>query len=867
MNRRLPSIPSRWTRRTLIALAIVVVLVAAAWASLRAFLPPDRVKALLSARLSAALKRDLRVGRASVTLFPPVRVRIGDVALAQPEGFARGPMLELDGLDLDLDAFALLARKLEVRRLVLRQPRIYWITQPDGRSSIDDLLRPQPARRGTALTMDLRELRVVDGRVVMDDLRSGKRATFHWDQQLRLRVGRKRIASEGDARIWGYAFGPTTVVNFDRLDAGLADLELKLRHRGHFDRGTRKLTLERGELALGKATLSVAGTVDSLGREARAALHVTGRRIDLGALLGALSKADVAVLRGVRGDGEMDMDLRLTGPVSWKRLPAMTGAGRIRHGSLRYPGAPAEITDLETALRFHPDQVEMIDLRARAGGQPLRVQGRIYRFADPLLDAVIRGTLDLGAVGPLLAGKEARMAGRAGVDARASGRLRDPGAMALSGSLWVREAQVESKRLPRRLEHLNGTFSLSGTRARVSGLSFAAGKSSLQFDATVDRPLALLAQPGPGQAAGASPIAPAQVDFSLRSPNLDLADLAPSGGGPMPVFRARGAGTVAIGRFKNGKLEARDVRADLSLAPDLVEVTRYSLKAYGGGASGTARFESRAPARPAYRVTAQVESMQADALLSAWTPAHELLSGVLSGNAELRGEGTRPAQIRGTLTGDGAARVAAGRLAAAQPLEELARITGLPELRETSFRDLQASFHVEHGRVVTDPVTIFRPSGDWRMAGAIGFDGSLDYAVSITLPAEVASRLPHTAAAIAAGALRDPEGRLLLDLRITGTVSSPKVRWDPRAMRARLTGKVTDVLAEQRKRLEQEAQTTLLHAITGDSSRHPLENAGRAMRDSLKKLGENLFKGLIPGKTQEPAKSVPADTAKRDTTP
>ena len=60
--------------------------------------------------------------------------------------------------------------------------------------------------------------------------------------------------------------------------------------------------------------------------------------------------------------------------------------------------------------------------------------------------------------------------------------------------------------------------------------------------------------------------------------------------------------------------------------------------------------------------------------------------------------------------------------------------------------------------------------------------------------------------ALAAGALSDPQGRILLDLRVTGTATAPQVAWDGGAMRDRLAGKASQALEAQRARLESEAR-------------------------------------------------------------
>ena len=59
-----------------VALAVVAVVLAAAWISLAVLLPHDRVLALVRGQLVRSLRREARLADVSVRLWPPARIRI-----------------------------------------------------------------------------------------------------------------------------------------------------------------------------------------------------------------------------------------------------------------------------------------------------------------------------------------------------------------------------------------------------------------------------------------------------------------------------------------------------------------------------------------------------------------------------------------------------------------------------------------------------------------------------------------------------------------------------------------------------------------------------------------------------------------------
>ena len=523
-------------------------------------------------------------------------------------------------------------------------------------------------------------------------------------------------------------------------------------------------------------------------------------------------------------------------------LPALAGVLAVKDATFRYAGAGAEVSGLSLTANFRPDTLLVPDLRATVSGQPVTARLVVSRFADPLVEFIVRGNVDLAAVAPMFAPAGTQLAGRAAVNLSGRGRAKDPGAMAISGTADLSDVSVEGAGLPKKVEQVSGRVEFSPARAAIHQLSAHAGQSSYTLDATVERPLALMAAPGKA--------APADVEFSFRSPYLDLAELLPTTPGAPFLPNANGSGRVVIDRLKQGKLDVTAVTADLKLEPASLEAWRFALQGYGGTVSGNARFDLRDTRRPAYTVKAVVDQVKADAILGAWTPMKDLLAGTLSTKLDFSGAGQTPQDLKQTLTLVGLAALTDGRLGPGPALEALAEFVKVPRLKQLDFAKLELPMRIEHGRVVTDPVTLSGPAGDWRLAGAAGFDGALDYAVSVTLPPAAAEAL-GARSALAAGALADPQGRLLLDLHVSGPARSPRISWDTNAMRARLAGRASEALAEQRAKLEadakQAARQALLEKLGGprDSTAAHTTLAPDAARDSIRAAAKNLFKNFF----------------------
>jgi hypothetical protein len=250
-----------------------------------------------------------------------------------------------------------------------------------------------------------------------------------------------------------------------------------------------------------------------------------------------------------------------------------------------------------------------------------------------------------------------------------------------------------------------------------------------------------------------------------------------------------------------------------------------------------------------FALNAAVNNVDADDILSVWTAANGLIHGTLNSNIELSGDGMTANDLARSLTAVGLAGIANGTFGPGPTLEKIAAFTSIPQFKELRVRDGTFPFAVEQGRVSFREVRFDGPTGDWRVAGSVGFDGTLDYAVSTTLPADLVNQL-GSAGAIAAGALKDPNGQLLIDLRVTGPAKSPKVSWDKSAMLDRLMGRNSQALREKGAQLGVEALQALgaRGGGTPDSSLADYQARLKAMADSLKKLkGKDILKNLFGG--------------------
>src|SRR5262249_6953283 len=76
----------------------------------------------------------------------------------------------------------------------------------------------------------------------------------------------------------------------------------------------------------------------------------------------------------------------------------------------------------------------------------------------------------------------------------------------------------------------------------------------------------------------------------------------------------------------------------------------------------------------------------------------------------------------------------------------------------------------------TRDLTVESGPASWLADGSVGFDGSLDYAITLTLSKELTAN--YVKRAPLAGMFMTPDQRLIFDFRVNGAARDPRVSLD-----------------------------------------------------------------------------------------
>jgi uncharacterized protein involved in outer membrane biogenesis len=117
-------------RRTTV-LVVAAILLAAMLFAVPALINVDRYRGQVISYLQQKTGKQIEIGRLALTFFP-LSIQVDGFGVKNPSLFPRGYVVQVARIDAGLDAAALLHRQVVIKSLVLENPVIHLISDPDG---------------------------------------------------------------------------------------------------------------------------------------------------------------------------------------------------------------------------------------------------------------------------------------------------------------------------------------------------------------------------------------------------------------------------------------------------------------------------------------------------------------------------------------------------------------------------------------------------------------------------------------------------------------------------------------------------------------------------------------------------------------
>ena len=816
----------------LIVLAVPVGLILVGAIFLKVYFTSDRLKALVIPRVEEATERKVTVGDISLSIFPHLAVSLEHLTISAPKGvrFSREEFLSLDQLVLDVNILALLNNRLEVNEIILKHPSLYLEVNPDGVANYAPPVtaekpaagkKPEAAEQSTGALL-LSNFEIINGEVEYVDRKADRRILVkEYDQRMKadVRNGGAEVFFESESSAGGLSYG-------SQKSFLISNLPLVTFQRLRYDQRTDELSLDSISIGMREITLVLKGTVDHAQARPFLNLSLRSTKADVAQLLSLVPKEYMTKAEGVTSSGKFQFSMTIRGEVGDSVQPDVKGTFTVSDGSVRYAGFPKSITNITLAGMFErppeivgkkktPGNFSIEKFSAMLGTSTMGGKLSVVDFDDPVLTAGFNGELQLGEVKeyyPLEKGTE--LSGSIRANFSLGGRAKVPSSIKADGTLEFRNVTTRTASSPKPLQNLNGIITFNNQLIDAKKLSMNVGESDLALAFTMRNYLALVSDDA--SSAGKPSMLATLTSKRLRTADLMSEESPPAEGKKQERGKKAQAAllpnmdvdaNVSIDKLETEKFDFTNARGSVKIREGVITLQNFSVNAFQGNIVTRGVLDLRRMERRPFDLNLEVIGVEAHTMLPKFTSFGNNLFGKFSMNTSVKGDLDDTLGLNTkTLNGRGTVQIFDGKLVGYPMTIKLADVTGISELREVQFKDWSNAFTIADGRIHVKDLKIVAANTDFVLNGSQGFDGSLDYKMLVRLPGSVSGRLSIGGlGGEVINFLKDKEGRINLNFKVSGTASDPAYALDTEEAKQKAKQALEEKARQEAERLKQEA--------------------------------------------------------------
>ncbi len=762
-------------------LAVLVVLILVGYAAITVLLPEEKIVEMIIPRLEEALNREVTVGDVSVSIWGGLGMRMSDLRVINPERFAADDLAHLSSLDVKVKFWPLFKKRVEISRLLLNGLTINLEKTPSGESSLPDfgggdedaVARIEPEQAAAALPFSFDDLRVDNSAIIYADDSSGFVTSLDGIKlQTRLvPVDRNTLLrSEGELHIDKVAY------TGQKADYTIPSMDFSMRHELLLDTEADSLNISDLEFSLGRLEGNLTGSAYELTAETSLDLQFRSDDLSMRDVLESIPPELFPQIADLKGSGEIRAVADYKGPARLTRTADVEGKLTMDNIELVHEDYSGKLKMKLAELNFSQTDLTFFTKDAELVGEPFTLKIIVDNIPDPNISAEIDMNLDLKAAEQFM-GEGDEVSGRLIVDASAYGKLKEPQTVSMLGKMELEDFKYHSGSMTVPIDDLSTVVEFLGKDLKIENFVAKAGESDIRISGRVTGF-------APYMLASEKPEKKPQFTGSLASRYINIDELmgseeaAEEEGEPadtavllLPDIDARGTFEFERGIYSLVAFE--DASGEFDLTDYVLHIENVSASVYDGDVTGSAVVDIENVYDPEFQIDFKSKNIKVNRFLSRFTSFEDRLYGDIDLYGSFAGRGSEPEQIGESLSANGSYRLDEGRLVNFELIKKLAEPVGFKTFDEEKIRDFVGTYRVDSSRVYMDDLTFTTSHGDWRVAGSVGFNGSLDYDVSIELSDKAKKDLG--ALGELGSILQGGSKSLTLNFHLGGTYSTPSV--------------------------------------------------------------------------------------------
>ncbi len=833
--------------------------------------------------------------------FPNLSVKIEELSIIGIEAFEGDTLTYMNNLRLTVDVMSVIrGNQIGVKRIELDNPIIKIKVLADGKANYDiakpseETEVPVSGEESAPVKLDINEYTITNGRVVYDD------ATL----PMVMLLGGLEHTGRGNFTDDVFTLHTTSTIKVvDVVYDGvryIKNAKGELKADLAMDMVNMKFTFMENELLLNRLGIGFDGWLAMPADDIDMDITFAAKRTDLLAVLSLVPAEFAADLDGVDARGTLAFDGYVKGIYNDNSMPGFGINMAVNEGRIKYPDLPRSIENIAIDMKVVSPEGNDMDLLTidipkfymeigKMSGKPNTIDAELYLrrpMSDPLIKTRVDADLDLGSFKDVIPmDGEFSLAGLfaahfvldgalSNIESQQFDKFKAEGNASLNDMSYtdvdmkvaIPEARVTFS--PQRLAVETFRLSYDEINMSLDGylnnyVAYALTDTTLQgvFNFAADKINANKYMSDTETAAGET----AKTD----STGTADADTAATGIMEVPgnldlVLNA------TIGEILYDKMVLKNIAGQITIKDQIAALRKLTFETLDGTVQMDGSYNTQDPAVPNMDFGYDIRNVDirqtADALKSIekMAPIAKHANGKISSTFTLKTElDGNMEPVYATMQGKGNLRSNSLVLEGGKFLEKLSTTLKSPQLARQEVSDVNVTFVIEDGKIVTDPFDVKINKMSANVSGYSSFDETLDYLMKMKIPrSELGGEFNKMAEGMLVQANAFLGGGITLgefinmNVRVHGNLYDPTISPSfagmegmGQSLKDQATEKVKEIVTEKidetidkaREEADKKAQQLLADAQKqADKIKIEAAKAAKAIRDESEKNAQKL---------------------------
>ena len=858
-------------------LIIIIITISTAVIFLKMYFTEERLQKLVVPQIEKTIGRKVNIKKIGLQLWPKLGVTIRNMKVANPQGFSKQYLAKFDSFTIAVELLPLLKKEVQIGEIKLVNPQFDLVKKKSGVSNYEFVTNDDKSTakqknntksNNSFFKLDLDNLKIENGIINYKDLTKDqniKVSGINSDFRLMVQGAERKLQTAGKLKVENIEVKDEKIANL--IDQNLS---FSLEHQLDFNWQDRILTAEKFDVAVNNFNLQSDFTLKLLenGFDLQG-LHgqIGDSKLDLNLLLQSNSKVYFSVVGDLILQELLDklpikssyklagnLNTNLRGQLDIKKiednLDTLELLGTIKASDLAVSGDqfPVDLTKVAVQLNIDSEQINIKQLQASILDSDFLAQLKIKSWKDIVEALEDRNTkipgkikLDLKADQVNIEQWTKKLAEQEQNTSQEQSAKSDEQAVKKveQTSNYLPQLNIETNLKVDSLvyqkhnyQNVEAKINTEKDSLKLEKLVLNQDKSNLLVSGIANNwPLVLKSLTGAANKNQGS------IKLNLSSTHLDLNSMLPQSSNSeegasqeksspnlaklLPDLSISGAADIDKLRYQD--FELSQIQTKFSSYNDLIKLLHLNLKAAQGEITGNGRLNLRTE-EPTYNGDFKVSNLEVNRLLSTVTKFKDNLYGGLNLDLNFSGKGLELSQILNSLTIKGDLLVDNSKLTSKKIVSQINSNFNLLDKSELALGDLKGKINLTDGKLSLNKVKTVNEKHQIRFNGFSTLTGKLDYNIDYLLSPSQSDELDLKHKEL----LYAPNSeQVLLNLKLTGTTSDPKLKWDKSKLEEKIKEKAEEKAKEKLKEEKKKVK---------DKVEDELEKKKEELKDKFKSL-------------------------------